>query len=247
VRTLWEKFEIKIAVNDLEVLSIQNLRQMRPFRNLYNLDISSIHNSAEANCVLIVEKKLNSILGYIKFRASAVGSELVASQRFDTFPIERMDLACLEVVEFEIVDTAWDRLGFKHALKEATLEIMNELGSDALVVNYVDKPENAASLLEQVGQSPFCSSLIFCDRYEKRAEVLDSNELIGSVADKSFFPQKLSHLLQCGLEIWSEPIIYKTTNTFSILLGHLGRNGLKQARPLSVVRDLQKGGFSAPF
>ncbi len=247
MRRLWEKFEIKIAVNDLEVVSVQNLRQLRPFRNIYNLDISSIHKNAEANSVFIVEKKLNSILGFIKFQASTVGSELIASQRFDTFPIERMDLSCLEVVEFEIADTAWNRLGFKQAIKSATLEIMSMLGSDALVVNYIDKSETTEMLKEQIKQSPFQSSFIYCERYEKRLEARENSQSMGTLVERNFLPHKLSQLLQCGLQIWSEPIIYHTTNTFSLLLGYLGKSGLRHARPLSVVRNFPRGGLSAPL
>lgn len=244
---VWEKFEVNISADALEVISIRSLRQLRPYRNFYNLDLAAIHENTNANSVLIVDKKLNSILGFIKFQASALGNELIASQRFDTFPIERLDLNCLEVVGFEIAEAAWNRLGFKNTLVNVTQTIMSELGSEALIVHYQDKVESQSNLIRQIHTSPFYSPLIYCEKYQKSEGVTLDSPIHDRSVDKCHLPPDLNHLLQCGLEIWSEPIFYNVNSTISLLLGYLGRKGLSQARPLAVGRVYQKGGRSASY
>jgi hypothetical protein len=241
MRSLWEKFNLQFSSYDLEFVTIRSLRQLRPFRNLYNLDLGLQTQSSDVNLVFVVEKRLNAILGFFRCQVSARGGGLKASERFDTFPVERLDLSFLEITEFQIADAAWGRLGFRTALGRGVLNLMNELSCDGLLLLCQERVTHVESFLQQFRRSPFRSEFVRCGRYQGSESLDESGAGDVLAVEQNVFSSRMTQLLCLGLEIWSDPIVYQNRETVSFLLGFIPKRNLAEARPLAVIRSSSKG------
>ena len=70
----WEKFNIHFSIQDLEINSVRKPRDLRGLRNLYNFNLSHFETQDESNLIIFSEKKLGTILGYLRCQASVSGS-----------------------------------------------------------------------------------------------------------------------------------------------------------------------------
>lgn len=236
MKTSGELFEINIEVDDIELVNFQTLRPLKFFKNIYQFPIDQLRADSSITQVMIVEKKIGVILGYFKFRVSTDGEPLSASQYFDTFSLQRLDLCCLEVNEIRIAEPAWQRLGFRNALIRAFSELMSQMGSEILLVHYCEKISSAISSFQRVHRSALRSIHFFCDSLtETTLRKPLSSGLIGQESVDSL-PLSLTNLLQAGLEICSDAIIDEANQEVTLLLGQISARAIRESRLLSQIQ-----------
>jgi len=171
---------MRFSINSLEFISIHSLRQLRPYRNLYNVDLKSLESKIRLNTIIIVEKSLNNILGYFSFKFSVGEKPLIASHFYETFSIQKLDLNSLEIVEFQLAEEIWDRTGLLFSLTKGLLSMMRESDCDILLVHQKEVVSDLKLFSSKIKEMPFYSEVIFCESLVIRNETVMANDKIKS-------------------------------------------------------------------
>lgn len=243
----WEKFNIHFSIQDLEINSVRKPRDLRGLRNLYNFNLSHFETQDESNLIIFSEKKLGTILGYLRCQASVSGSPLIAKKYYDTFPIERLDLCCLEIVDFEFADCSWERLGFSSALSRAVSLILLDLGFDSVIVHFKESLSNINKSNLQIQNSPFRSPFVYCENNYKSSSVNSSEESNFDVNLLNItFSVLFQRMLKMGLQLWSAPRICDESSQVKVLMGYISPKSMNQIRPFSALLKFRNEGLNAP-
>lgn len=230
MKKFWKKDKVQFSAGDVQFIPVRSLRQLRSYQSDMHFRMKSVAIEGPLNLAVLIEKKGGKVLGYFRWNASPTGKPLVATRNYDTFPIERLDLFCLEIVEFQIIDRAWDRIGFKMVLAKGILGLMHDFGCDVLVVHYNKDHEEFSELKRVHSPEAFQNSIVQCDHH-----LMTRNDSYSDI--KSEFvdlsdSRELMWLLRSGLEVWSAPILNFSDGNVSALLGYVTPQGLNQVRTL---------------
>lgn len=234
---LWEKFSVHCEYGELEFLTIRSVADLKKYRNIYQLQLD--FGDSESNFVIIADKRFRFILGMIKCRTSINGAPLIASQQFDIFPIERLDLHCLEVVGLQIHEEAWNRPLFRYSVGQGILMMMQEVGSEAVVVHITHKCQDINRSIWTFVHLPLKSSVIYCEPIEKNLVYkIDETLQDSTVHDVNPFSKEFDHLTKLGFEIWSEPKVNYLTSEISLFLGFIAPSVRTHLRAFSLQREV---------
>jgi hypothetical protein len=224
VKSNIERFNINLSYGNLKFISIEKFEQILNFRNIYNLNLRRTPVATDYPMILIVEKKLNVILGFFEFKKTSSSKNLIASDKFNTSPIAKLNSATVEILDFEIADNTWLRLGFKSALREVFKILMSELSCEALVFHYRETVTYINQTLLRFIEFSFHSSNIKCKEIKQGKAVLNSDLEKSLIRQDDFtVPKIFFYLNEIGLSIWSEPIINWNSNELTLLLGQTSK------------------------
>jgi hypothetical protein len=235
-------------VNNLRLVPVRSKNKSLSLNNIYGVKWDKKRSLDNENLFILIDKFKNTILGYINFLNVLSEQQTLASLIVDTTPLENINRGCLEIYDFEIADIIWDSPSFKWNLCLLINELLNQYGSSSLLIHYTDHFEHdQQDLFKALDGTAFYSRQIHLERYQKNSskylndsicpdgdhDKFDSFKTLKSIK----MPNRLRQLLHCGLEIWSEPIIYSNKNMFTLVLGYLWNSDFQFLKQSSSVKN----------
>lgn len=171
---------MQFLVNNLEFIFIQSLRQFRSYKNPFNIeiDLKFLEEKKRFNTVLIIEKNTKNMIGHFVSKFSLSDKPLVASQFYETFSIQKLELNSLEIVDFQLADEIWSRPVLLFSLTKGIISMMRESDSDILLIHQKEVISDLKLFYAKIKEMPFYSDIIFCKSLDKNSELIITNDKI---------------------------------------------------------------------
>lgn len=237
MRERWEKFNFSWQDSEYLFLTIDSSLSLRRFKNIFGFEFD--FSDADLNLVCIVEKRSRSIFGFFKWKLSETGEPVIAKENFDVFTFERLDIACLEILQIRLGEQAFHRLSFRQSLSAAVGMLLNDVGVEAAMVHLCEQVVSIESATKQIINWPMKSPIICCEVKEKsEGPASGRGAAEHSQADRNLFSMVFDTLTKLGFEIWSEPKVDPRKNEIYFLLGLIGDSAVaEQSKAFSLFRE----------